>query len=264
MTFSVRLSLRRAGCPRLVALSGLPTLVAAAVVGLALLLAPGSVARAATESGPLAADLVITNAHVVTMNDRREVHTPGAVVIQGSASSPSAPPNSPTRYTRPEGHRRPRRSRAPGMINTHTHASMTVFRGLGDDVPDRLRRFIFPLEKNPRRPRARLLGRAARSHRDDRGRRHDVRRHVLLRGGGRARGEAGRHARPSSARPWSTFPRPTPPRPTAASNAPASSSPTIRGDPLITPAFAPHAPYTVDADHLREIAPLRRTRCCPC
>jgi cytosine/adenosine deaminase-related metal-dependent hydrolase len=25
---------------------------------------------------------------------------------------------------------------------------MTVFRGLGDDVPDRLRRFIFPLEKN--------------------------------------------------------------------------------------------------------------------
>ena len=34
----------------------------------------------------------------------------------------------------------------PGMINTHTHASMTMFRGLGDDVPDRLRRYIFPLE----------------------------------------------------------------------------------------------------------------------
>src|ERR1700722_5451441 len=25
----------------------------------------------------------------------------------------------------------------------------------------------------------------------------------------------------------------------------------FHGDPLITPAFAPHAPYTVDADHLR-------------
>ena len=34
----------------------------------------------------------------------------------------------------------------PGMVNAHTHASMTVFRGLGDDVPDRLTRFIFPLE----------------------------------------------------------------------------------------------------------------------
>jgi 5-methylthioadenosine/S-adenosylhomocysteine deaminase len=33
----------------------------------------------------------------------------------------------------------------PGMINAHTHASMTVFRGLGDDVPDRLQRLIFPL-----------------------------------------------------------------------------------------------------------------------
>lgn len=34
----------------------------------------------------------------------------------------------------------------PGMINTHTHVSMSVFRSLADDVPDRLRRYIFPLE----------------------------------------------------------------------------------------------------------------------
>lgn len=34
----------------------------------------------------------------------------------------------------------------PGLINTHTHGSMTVFRSLGDDVPDRLHRYIFPLE----------------------------------------------------------------------------------------------------------------------
>ena len=34
----------------------------------------------------------------------------------------------------------------PGMINTHTHVSMAVFRSLADDVPDRLRRYIFPLE----------------------------------------------------------------------------------------------------------------------
>lgn len=31
----------------------------------------------------------------------------------------------------------------PGMINTHTHVGMIPFRSLGDDVPDRLRRFLF-------------------------------------------------------------------------------------------------------------------------
>ena len=35
----------------------------------------------------------------------------------------------------------------PGFINTHTHCGMIPFRSLGDDCPDRLRRFLFPLEK---------------------------------------------------------------------------------------------------------------------
>ena len=34
----------------------------------------------------------------------------------------------------------------PGMVNTHCHMGMVPFRGLGDDCPDRLRRFLFPLE----------------------------------------------------------------------------------------------------------------------
>ena len=36
----------------------------------------------------------------------------------------------------------------PGMINTHCHAPMVVFRSLGDDVPDRLRRYMIPLENS--------------------------------------------------------------------------------------------------------------------
>ena len=35
----------------------------------------------------------------------------------------------------------------PGFINAHTHCGMIPFRSLGDDCPDRLRRFLFPLEK---------------------------------------------------------------------------------------------------------------------
>lgn len=34
----------------------------------------------------------------------------------------------------------------PGFVNTHCHASMVPFRTMGDDCPDRLRRFLFPLE----------------------------------------------------------------------------------------------------------------------
>lgn len=38
----------------------------------------------------------------------------------------------------------------PGLVNTHTHAAMTIFRGLADDLPlmDWLNHYIFPVEKN--------------------------------------------------------------------------------------------------------------------
>jgi len=35
----------------------------------------------------------------------------------------------------------------PGMINTHCHIPMTLFRGLGEDVDNRLFKYILPLEK---------------------------------------------------------------------------------------------------------------------
>lgn len=36
----------------------------------------------------------------------------------------------------------------PGMINTHAHFSMIPFRSLQDDCPDRLRKFLLPLERS--------------------------------------------------------------------------------------------------------------------
>ena len=35
----------------------------------------------------------------------------------------------------------------PGMVNSHAHLAMTLFRGLGEDVDDRLFRYILPLER---------------------------------------------------------------------------------------------------------------------
>lgn len=41
----------------------------------------------------------------------------------------------------------------PGMVNVHSHISMVPFRSMGDDCPDRLRRFLFPLELEAMTPR---------------------------------------------------------------------------------------------------------------
>lgn len=35
----------------------------------------------------------------------------------------------------------------PGMVNTHSHMAMSVFRGLAEDIDDRLYRYILPLER---------------------------------------------------------------------------------------------------------------------
>lgn len=100
--------------------------------------------RASAASEPV--DLVINNGFVLTMNAQREVIRDGVVVVKGDhilAVGPAA---------LAKGYAAARTIDAqggivmPGMINTHTHAAMSVFRGLGDDVADRLRKYIWPLE----------------------------------------------------------------------------------------------------------------------
>ncbi len=46
----------------------------------------------------------------------------------------------------------------PGMINTHCHMPMTMFRGLGEDVDDRLFRYTLPLERELITPNAVRVG----------------------------------------------------------------------------------------------------------
>ncbi|MDR7223456.1 amidohydrolase [Aminobacter aminovorans] len=48
----------------------------------------------------------------------------------------------------------------PGMVNPHCHMAMTLFRGLGEDVDDRLYRYILPLERRFVRPEAVRAGTA--------------------------------------------------------------------------------------------------------
>ncbi|MHC1725138.1 MAG: amidohydrolase family protein [Syntrophobacteraceae bacterium] len=48
----------------------------------------------------------------------------------------------------------------PGLVNTHTHAAMSLFRGIGDDLPlkDWLEQIIFPLEGECVNPESVYLG----------------------------------------------------------------------------------------------------------
>ena len=85
----------------------------------------------------------------------------------------------------------------PGLVNTHTHVPMTLFRGVADDVElwVWLTKFIWPAEAAARDAGVRDLGHAARGLGDDPDRHHHLRRHVLLRGPGGGGREAGRAAR---------------------------------------------------------------------
>ncbi|MEP6716546.1 MAG: amidohydrolase [Terriglobia bacterium] len=101
------------------------------------------VARAAS------CDIVVTARYVVTMGTPRRVIQNGAVAIRGDrivAVGPRADINRDwqpaRRIDRPDG------LVAPGLINTHTHAAMSLFRGIADDLKlqDWLNKFIFPAE----------------------------------------------------------------------------------------------------------------------
>ncbi len=96
-------------------------------------------------------DLFIKNGLVVTMDDRMNIYQPGALAINGDSIIAVGT----ERDLAPLGSRAKEVVDAgggavlPGLINTHTHAAMTLLRGLADDLPlmDWLENHIFPAER---------------------------------------------------------------------------------------------------------------------
>ena len=91
--------------------------------------------------------LLIKNVTILTMNQEKEMIENGVVVINGDAIEAVGGQELLAKYKADQVIDGKNGILMPGMVNTHTHAAMVVFRSLGDDVADRLKRYILPLEK---------------------------------------------------------------------------------------------------------------------
>ena len=94
-------------------------------------------------------DSIWSARYVITMDAQRRVIENGAVAIKGerilavgTKAEIDAKYQAKVRLDRPDA------ILSPGLINTHTHAAMSLFRGIADDLAlqDWLTKFIFPAE----------------------------------------------------------------------------------------------------------------------
>ncbi|MCK5197421.1 MAG: hypothetical protein KAR21_03675, partial [Spirochaetales bacterium] len=92
-------------------------------------------------------NMVITNGILISMNTKSTIYDNGMVIINddvisyaGDKRKSAIPPDCKV-IDAGSG------IIMPGLINTHTHIGMSLFRTLADDTADRLKKYLFPLEK---------------------------------------------------------------------------------------------------------------------
>jgi len=81
---------------------------------------------------PIRCDIALTNAHILTMDDQFTVWPSGSIAITGDAIVEVGDLGD--RYRAEETVDCRGRVVMPGLINAHTHAPMTLLRGLADDL----------------------------------------------------------------------------------------------------------------------------------
>jgi len=201
----------------------------------------------------IVADLVIAGGTIVTMNPSKQVIENGAIAIKnGEIAAIGTKADVLSRVT-------PRRTILangkviiPGLINTHTHVPMSLFRGISDDLDlnDWLTKYIFPAEaKNVTEPFVRAGTRLGLAE--------------MIRGGtttfcdmyyfedavadetkkAGVRGVLGETVIDFPVADNKTFDQ--------ATTYTEAYVKKWADDRLIVPAIAPHAPYTVSTDHLK-------------
>src|SRR5262245_135772 len=101
------------------------------------------------QTGPREVDLLVTGGTVVTADSAGRVIPSGAVAIEGSDIAAVGTADAVAKQFRGrETIDASGQIVLPGLINTHTHAPMVLYRGLADDLPlmEWLNSYIFPAE----------------------------------------------------------------------------------------------------------------------
>jgi len=104
---------------------------------------------AAAQPARRAVTLVVVGGTVITQNAARDIISPGAVAIDGTDIVEVGPPDAiAAKYRAAETIEAREEIVLPGLVNTHTHAPMVIYRGLADDLAlmDWLQKHIFPAE----------------------------------------------------------------------------------------------------------------------
>lgn len=231
-------------------------LIRLAALALAALLTAASIAA----QQPAAASLVITNAIVITVDGNRRILNPGAVAINGAnIVAVDTPAAIAARYKAAQTIDAAGKVVMPGLINTHTHAAMVMFRGLGNDLNlmDWLQKYIFPAEGKTVSPEFVRVGtRLAALEMIQSGTTTYADMYYFEEVVGRVTKEAG--LRGVLGQTVIEFPVPDAKTPAEALKRAEMFAKEFANDELITPALAPHSVYTLDATTLTATSELAK------
>jgi 5-methylthioadenosine/S-adenosylhomocysteine deaminase len=211
------------------------------------------VALPRAQAGPRRVSLVVTNAIVVTMDAAGRILQNGAVAIDGSDIVAVDTAATIARQFR-GGQTIDAGGQIvlPGLINTHTHAPMVLYRGLADDMAlmEWLDKYIFPAEAKTVSPAFVRAGtRLAALEMIQSGTTTYTDMYYFEEEIAKETRAAGMRA--VLGQTVIQFPVADAKTPQEALARAESFIMAFKGDPLITPAVAPHAMYTLDAATLR-------------
>ncbi len=225
-----------------------------------LLLVGGALAVVWSQGSQRQVSLVVTNATVVTMDAAGRVIANGAVAVDGTDIVGVDTTDAIGRQFRgTETIDATGQVVMPGLINTHTHAPMVLFRGLADDLSlmEWLNKYIFPAEAktvSPEFVRAgtrlaalEMIQSGTTTYADMYYFEEEIAKETKAAG---MRGVLGETV--------IQFPVADAKTPAEALTRAEAFIKMFKGDPLITPAVAPHAIYTNDEKTLRAARDLSK------
>jgi len=204
--------------------------------------------------------LIITGGIVVTVDATRRVLNPGAIAIDGTdIVAVDTPGNIARQYSAKQTMTVAGQIVMPGLINTHTHAPMVMMRGLADDLAlmEWLQKYIFPAEAKTVTPAFTRTGtRLALLEMIQSGTTAYADMYYFEEEIAKATKEAG--LRGVLGQTIIKFPVPDAKTPADGLARARRYIEQWKNDPLIVPAVAPHSPYTLEEDTLKQCAALAK------